>query len=107
MKKILSFLFIAAASSTAFAQSSNQGQGQPAQVGRYQLIEGSLSTQPGSEKSTQPRLFRIDTATGVIEFCDLAYADGGKQNGVDTVVATGVCAPFSGAYSMQKIQKKK
>lgn len=96
------FVFSGLISSLSFAQEQNQGQVQPVQVGRYQILDATLSAAPDSASKTFKRLVIVDTASGVLSVCDLAYRDSGKvKEGPEFWWTNGYCVPFVGQQGYQ------
>jgi hypothetical protein len=89
-RKTFSLLAILFLSQTALAQQ------QSSQVGRYQMMEATLSAPPDAAAKQAKRLVILDTITGTLTTCDYVYNDVGKkkEDGREYWGANGICSPF-------------
>lgn len=109
MNKSFLFSFVVAAlvSNPSFGKGQDQAQPQQLQVGRYQLLDATLSNPPDVSEKKFKRLVILDTATGMISTCDYVYQDAGEENR-ESWWANGTCAPFAATqgYLISKTPKK-
>ena len=94
MKKLISvfaLLGMVAGASTAFAQ--EQGNPQPLQVGRYQMLDAPFTNSADAAMKQFRRLAILDTATGALTICDYSYRDV-KKDGRELLETNTSCAPF-------------
>lgn len=97
---IAAVVLLASNPSFGQAQDPAQQQQQLLQIGRYQLLDATLSSPPDApeELKTFKRLVVLDTMTGMISVCDYVYQDAGRANTNDRREywwANGACVPFT------------
>ena len=92
---LFGFVVSALISNPSFAQEQSQTQAQQAQVGRYQVVDATLSNPPDVSQKQFKRLVILDTATGALTVCDYVYQDAEKaKDNREYWWANGYCAPF-------------
>jgi hypothetical protein len=66
-------------------------------VGRFQIMEVTLSNPPDAAAKQSKHVVLLDTRTGTMSVCDYVYNNAGRDNkdGREYWGANGICSPFS------------